>query len=83
MNFMDWLTMVDNKTDRKFKCLQSDNREEYKSNEFVQFYREHTIKQEFMALYCPEQNGVVERMNQTIQERIVFILDHFGLTDAF
>jgi transposase InsO family protein len=45
--FKDWITMVENQMDWKLKCLQSDNRGEYKSNEFVQFCREHRIRQEF------------------------------------
>jgi transposase InsO family protein len=70
--------MVENQTDRKLKCLRSDNRGEYKSDEFVQFYRERGIRREFTAPYSPEQNGVVERMNRTIQERIVSMLHRKG-----
>jgi hypothetical protein len=36
-----------------------------------------------MAPHSPEQNGVAERMNHTIQERIVSMLHHFGLSDGF
>jgi hypothetical protein len=36
-----------------------------------------------MAPYSPEQNGVAERMNRTIQEWIVFMLHHSGLTNGF
>jgi transposase InsO family protein len=64
--------MVENQTDRKLKSLRSDNGGEYKCDEFVQFCRERSIRREFMAPHSPQQNGVAERMNRTIQERIVY-----------
>jgi transposase InsO family protein len=81
--FKDWLAMVENQMDRKLKCLRSNNGGEYKSNEFVQFCRERGIRREFTAPYSPKQNGVAEQMNRTIQERIVSMLHHSGLTDGF
>jgi hypothetical protein len=68
--FKDWLAMVKNQTDRKLKCLRSDNGGENKSDEFVQFFRESGIRREFTAPYNPKQNGVAERINRTIHERI-------------
>jgi transposase InsO family protein len=59
--FKDWLAIVENQTDRKLKCLRSDNGGEYKSDEFVQFFRERGIRREFTAPCSPEQNGVAER----------------------
>jgi 5'-3' exoribonuclease 2 len=35
--FKDWLAIVENQTDRKLKCLRSDNGGEYNSDEFAQF----------------------------------------------
>jgi transposase InsO family protein len=81
--FKNWLAMVENQTDRKLKCLRSDNGGEYKSVEFVQFFRERGIRRVFTAPYNPEENGVAEWMNRTIQERIDSLLHHFGLTDGF
>jgi transposase InsO family protein len=75
--------MVETQTDRRLKCLRSDNGGEYKSDEFVQFCRERGIRREFMAPYSPEQNGVAERMNQTIQKQIVSMLYHSGLLEGF
>jgi transposase InsO family protein len=75
--------MVENQTDRKLKCLRSDNGGEYKSDEFVQFCRERGIRCEFTAPYSPEQNDIAERMNRTIKERIVSMLHHSGLSGGF
>ena len=81
--FSDWLAMVENQSDQKLKCLQTDNGGDFKSYEFVQFCRERGIRREYMAPYSPEQNGIAERMNQTIQERVVSMLQHSGLSDSF
>ena len=75
--------MVENQTGRKLKCLRTDNGGEFKSDEFVKFCRERGIRCEYTAPYSPEQNGIAERMNRTIQERVVSMLQHSGLSDGF
>ena len=42
-----------------------------------------TIRHEYTAPYSPEQNGIAERMNQTIQECVVSMLQHSGLSNGF
>ena len=51
------------------KVLRSDNGGEYPSNNFAKFCGEKGISHEFTVPYCPQQNGVAERMNRTIMER--------------
>jgi hypothetical protein len=77
--FKDWLTMVENQTDQKLKCLRSDNEGEYKCNEFIEFCQERGIRRVHPIL-SGEQHGVEEWMSQTIQERIVSMLRHSILT---
>jgi transposase InsO family protein len=81
--FRNWLAMVKNQTDWKLKSLRTDNGGEYKSNEFVQFCQERGIIREFTAPQSSEQNGVAERIIRTVQERIVSMLHHSGLSDDF
>ena len=81
--FSEWLAMVENETDRKLKCLRTDNGGEFKSHEFVKFCRERNIRCEYTAPYSPELNGIAERMNQTIQERVVSMIQHSELSDGF
>ena len=50
------------------KVLRSDNGGEYTSNNFAKFCAEKGISHEFTVPYCPQQNGVAERMNRTIME---------------
>jgi hypothetical protein len=73
----------ENQTDRNLKFLWSDNRGKYKSNEVVQFHRKHNIRRKYTAPYSPEQMGVAEWMNWTIQERIIYVLHHSGHADGF
>ena len=75
--------MVENQTGRKLKCLRIDNRGEFKSDEFVKFCRECGIRREYTTPYSLKQNGITERMNRTIQERVVSMLQHSGLSDGF
>ena len=75
--------MVENQTGRKLKCLRTDNGGGFKSEEFVKFCRECGIRRDYTAPYTLEQNGIAERMNQTIEERLVSMLQHSGLTDGF
>ena len=75
--------MVKNQTDRKLKCLRTDNGGEFESEELVKFCRERDIRREYTAPYSLEQNGIVEHMNQPIQERVVSKVQHSGLSDGF
>ena len=52
------------------KCLRSDNGGEYTSNEFKSYCSEKGIRHEKTVPCTPQQNGVAERMNRTIVEKI-------------
>jgi transposase InsO family protein len=41
---------------------------EFTSKEFMDYYSNHGIKRQFSVAKTPQQNGVVERKNGTIQE---------------
>ena len=81
--FSDWLAMVENQSGQKLKCLWTDNGGEFKSEEFVKFCRERDIRREYTEPYSPEQNGIAECMNRTIQECVVSMLQQSGLLDGF
>ena len=50
------------------KVLRSDRGGEYLSNMFVNFCRQNDINKELTTSYTLQQNGVVEKKNQTIVE---------------
>lgn len=51
---------------KKIKTLRTDSEREYTSDIFKKFCVIVGIKREFIVLYNPQQNGVVERKNKTI-----------------
>ena len=51
------------------EVLRSDNGGEYTSDKFTKFCADKRILHEFTLPYCPQQNGVAERLNRTIMER--------------
>jgi hypothetical protein len=69
-NIKEFKSLVENLSERKIKKLRSDNGGEYTSNEFGSFCKDAKIKRELTTPYNPQQNGVVERKNNTIMEAI-------------
>jgi transposase InsO family protein len=63
--FQEFKALVENQTGKKIKVLRPNNGEEYTSKEFEGFCKER-IRRELIILYNPQQNGVVERKNQSI-----------------
>ena len=81
--FMEWKKMVENQTDKKIKKLRSDNSGEYTYDPFLKVCRDEGIVRYFTVLGKPQQNGVAERMNQTLIEKVRCILSQAGLSKAF
>ena len=75
--------MVENESGMKIKCLRSDNGGEFTSNEFNEFCEGHEIKRQFSVAKTPQQNGVVERKNRTVQEATRTMLNEVKLSDSF
>eukprot|EP00253_Pinus_taeda_P026178 PITA_26178 len=81
--FKSFKALVENELGYKIKCLRSDRGEEFTSNEFFDFCEEHGIRREFSIARTPQQNGVVERMNRTVQQMARAMLDEFGTPATF
>ena len=56
---------------------------EFTSDEFFDFCEEHGIRREFSTARTPQQNGVVERMNRTVQQMARAMLDESGTPTTF
>jgi len=67
----------------KIKALRSDRGGEYLSDEFKAYMKECGIKSCFTADHCPQQNGVLERLNRTLVEAARSMLSHAGLSNAY
>ena len=81
--FKAFKTLAENVSDRKIKCLRSDRGGEFTSDEFFNFCEEHGIRRRFFAARTPQQNGVVERMNRTVQKMARAMLDESGTPATF
>jgi transposase InsO family protein len=75
--------MLQNEMDSRIKCLRSNNGGEFTSKELMDYYSSHGIKRQFSVARTPQQNGVVERKNKTIQEMDRIMLMDNKLTDIF
>jgi hypothetical protein len=75
--------LVENEMDSKIKCLRSDNGGDFTSNKFMDYCSKHGIKRKFFIARTPQENGVVERKNGTIQEMAQTMLMDSKLIDIF
>ena len=82
-HFKKFHAMVERKKGKLLKCLRSDNRSEYTSNEFKSYYFEKGIRHEKTVPGTPQQNGVIEMMNRTIVEKIRCMLRMANLPKSF
>jgi hypothetical protein len=82
-NFKIYKEMVENEMDSKIKCLISDKGGEFTLNKFMDYCSSHGIKRKFYVARTPQQNGVVERKNRSVQEMARTMLMDSKLTDIF
>ena len=81
--FKRWKQEVETQTGLKIKCLKPDNGGEYDNSQFKEFCSENGIRMIKTVLGTPEQNGVAERMNKTLNERARSMRIHLGLPKVF
>nr|KYP51228.1 Retrovirus-related Pol polyprotein from transposon TNT 1-94 [Cajanus cajan] len=67
--FKRWKEEVETQIGLKLKSLKYDNDGEYDSQKFKNFFSEYGIRMIKTIPRTPKQNGVVERMNITLNER--------------
>ncbi|KAH9734072.1 Integrase catalytic domain-containing protein [Citrus sinensis] len=81
--FKEYKARVELESGKKIKCLKTDNSGEYTDGEFLAFCKQEGIQRQFTVAYTPQQNGVAERMNRTLTERIRAMLRTAGLPNSF
>ncbi|WVZ02051.1 hypothetical protein V8G54_022857 [Vigna mungo] len=81
--FKEWHTQIENQLGCRLKCLRTDNGLEFISEEFNGFCTEKGIRRHKTVVGTPQQNGLAERMNRTILERVRCMLLGSGLSKAF
>ncbi|XP_070030235.1 uncharacterized protein [Nicotiana sylvestris] len=83
VTFKRWKAEIKNQTSLKLKCLKSNNGGEYDSQQFKAFCPENRIRMIKTVPGTPEQNGVAEKMNRTLNERARSMRIHPGLQKYF
>lgn len=63
-------TEVENESNLKFKCLRSNNDHEYDRANYKTYCIVHGVKLVLAVPNRPLQNGIVARMNQTLNKLI-------------
>ena len=66
--FKIFKALTETQTRKRLKEVRSNWGGEFMSRDFKEFCDEHGIKREYTIPRTPQQNGVVERQNRTVQE---------------
>ena len=80
--FKELHARVERETGRKLKAVREDNGGEYRG-QFQEYCRSKRIQLEFTVPKTPELNGLAERMNRTMMERVRSMLAHAKLPKTF
>jgi transposase InsO family protein len=65
--FQEFKAEIENLTNKKIKTLRTYNGGEYTSKEFISFCKLAGIRREMTIPHNPQQNGVAERKNRSIE----------------
>ncbi|KAL2242583.1 UNVERIFIED_CONTAM: Retrovirus-related Pol polyprotein from transposon TNT 1-94 [Sesamum indicum] len=81
--FEKWKIFVENQTSRKLKSLRTDNGLEFCNQQFSEMCDKFGIRRHKTNPYTPQQNGVAERMNRTLLDKVRCLLISSGLPKTF
>ena len=74
--------LVERETGKKLKCIRTDNGGEY-LGPFDAYCKMHGIRHQRTPPKTPQLNGLAERMNKTLVERVRCLLSQAGLPNSF
>ena len=80
--FKEFHARVERESGQKLKAVRTDNGGEY-MGQFEQYCKSHGIKLEYTVPKTPQLNGLAERMNRTIAERVRSMLSHAKLPKSY
>nr|CAN81294.1 hypothetical protein VITISV_003263 [Vitis vinifera] len=81
--FSKFCNKVQNEKGFTITCIRSDHGREFENIDFEDYCNEHGINHNFSAPRTPQQNGVVERKNRTLQEMAKTMLNENNLPKYF
>ncbi|KAH9668238.1 hypothetical protein KPL70_021339 [Citrus sinensis] len=68
--FKEWKSLVENQTGKKVKKLRTDNGLEFCNQQFGSYCANEGIMRHRTVKNTPQQNGLAERMNRTLMEKV-------------
>ncbi|GJW10457.1 retrovirus-related pol polyprotein from transposon TNT 1-94 [Tanacetum coccineum] len=80
---LEWKQLVENHTGRTVRKIRTDNGLEFCNREFKQLCVESGIARHLTAVGTPQQNGLAERMNRTLMDKVRCLLIQSGLPKTF
>ena len=78
--FRSWKLFIEKQTNRQVKAFTMNNGLEFCNHEFKQFCESNGILRPNIVTYTPQQNGVTERMNRTLLNKVKCLLTTSGST---
>jgi transposase InsO family protein len=78
--FREFKEEIKNLTNKKINTLRTYNGGEYTSKEFVSFRKSVGIRRELTIPHNPQQNGVAERKNRSIEETMKALMNDQSLS---
>ena len=76
-------TAMEKECGRKLRLLRTNNSGEFTVAEFVAYCADEGIQRHYSATYSPQQNGVVERRNQTVVAAARALLKQRGMPAVY
>jgi len=81
--FLVFLKRAEKRVGHSLFCLRSNHGKEFENLSFINFCNEHGLNHNFSAPRTPQQNGMVERKNQTLEDMTRIMLIASGLPRQF
>lgn len=83
MRFREWCQEVETEKGGSLKCLRTDNGLEFLSSQFDKYCKLKWIKRHRTVPNNPQQNGVAERINRNLLERVRCMILDSGIPKSF
>ena len=81
--FKEWKAVREKESGKQVKRFRTDGGGEYTSKKFAECLKSEGIIKETTTPNSPTSNGVVERENRMIMERVQCMLDDAGLSKKY
>ena len=81
--FLAFIKKTEKRVGHSLVSLRSDHGAEFENSSFIDYCNEHGVNHNFSAPRTPQQNGVVERKNRTLEDMTRTMLISSGLPRNF